>query len=367
MERDQWKQFDFLLLAVVLVLVGWGLAMIYSATYRLSGTPAVDPRVYQQAVFLGVGLLAAVAVLLVDYNLFRDFAIPIYVLGVLSLAGVLAIGQITHGSQRWVDLGFFTIQPSEPAKLAVIIGLSRYLTDHEDKIHEFRHILLTLVMVAVPAGLTLLQPDMTTAAVYLAIWLGMAVMAGMRFWHSLALICFGVATGPLAWLLMHDYQRDRVRVFLGLENDPTGKGYNAIQAVIGVGAGGWFGRGFTSGTQSQLHFLRVQYADYIFSVLAEEMGFVGALALFAIFLFVCWRCLSIAGRCIQTFPRLLVTGVVMMFGFQVFVNIGMNIGLLPPAGVTLPLISYGGSSLITALAAIGLVENVALRLREERR
>ncbi|MCL4371591.1 MAG: rod shape-determining protein RodA [Chloroflexi bacterium] len=367
MERDQWKQFDFLLMAVVLVLVGWGLAMIYSATYRLSGTPAVDPRVYQQAVFLAVGLLAAAVVLFIDYNLFRDFAMPIYIVGVLSLAGVLVIGQITHGSQRWVDLGFFSIQPSEPAKLTVIIGLSRYLADHEDQIHEFKHILVTLLMAAIPAGLTLAQPDMTTAAVYIAIWLGMAVMAGMRFWHTMALTCFGIATGPLAWMFMHDYQRDRVRVFLGLEDDPTGKGYNAIQAVIGVGAGGWFGRGFTSGTQSQLHFLRVQYADYIFSVLAEELGFIGALALFFIFLFLCWRCLGVAGRCPQTFPRLVVTGVVVMFAFQVFVNIGMNIGLLPPAGVTLPFISYGGSSLITALAAVGLVQNVALRRREERR
>ncbi len=367
MERDQWKQFDFLLMATVLVLVGWGLAMIYSATYQLSGSPAVDPRVYQQAAFLAVGLMAAAAVFVIDYNMLRDFAIPIYILGVLSLVAVLGIGQITHGSQRWVNVGFFNIQPSEPAKLAAIIGLSRYLADREDRMHEFKHILISLGMAIIPAGLTAVQPDMTTAAVYIAMWLGMAAMAGMRFWHAMALGCFALASGPIAWLAMHDYQKDRVRVFLGLEDDPTGKGYNAIQAVIGVGAGGWFGRGFTSGTQSQLHFLRVQYADYIFSVLAEELGFIGSVALFCVFLFLCWRILGVAERCQRGFPRLVVTGVVVMFAFQVFVNAGMNIGLLPPAGVTLPFISYGGSSLITALAAVGLVQNVALRLRDERR
>ncbi len=367
MERDQWKQFDFLLMLTTLVLVGWGLAMIYSATYQLSGTPSIDPRVFQQAAFLGVGLLAAAAAFVIDYNILRDFAIPIYVVGVVSLIAVLAIGQVTHGSQRWFPMGFFNIQPSEPAKLATIIGLSRYLADREDRIHEFKYVILSMVMTFVPAGLTALQPDMTTSGVFVAIWVGVVAMAGMRFWHGLALACFAMASGPLAWMVMHDYQRDRVRVFLGIEDDPTGKGYNAIQAVIGVGAGGWFGMGFTSGTQSQLHFLRVQYADYIFSVLAEELGFIGSLALFGIFLFFCWRILGVAARCQRTFPRLVVTGIVVMFAFQVFVNVGMNIGLLPPAGITLPFISYGGSSLITALVAVGLVQNIAFRRRDERR
>ncbi len=367
MEREEWKQFDLLLLLVVFLLVGWGLALIYSATYRLSGAPSVDPRVYQQMLFFAVGLVAAAIVVLLNYSLLKDFAYLIYGAGVVSLVVVLLMGRITHGAQRWFDLGFTTLQPSEPAKLAVIIGLACFMADHEDQMRQFKWVLASLGVVGVPVVLTMLQPDLTTALVYVAIWGGMAIMAGMRFLHTIALGCFTAATGPLAWAFMQEYQRDRVRVFLGLVDDPTGKAYNAIQAVIGVGSGGWLGRGFTAGTQSQLHFLRVQYADYIFSVLAEELGFIGGLGLFVLFVVLSWRCFGIAGRCHQAFPRLLVTGVAVMLIFQVFVNAGMNIGLLPSAGITLPFISYGGSSLLSAMIAIGLVENVALRLRSERR
>jgi rod shape determining protein RodA len=341
--------------------------MIYSATYRLGGAPGVDPRVLQQALYFAAGLGLAALTIYINYDIYRDLGVIIYVIGVVSLVAVLVIGQVTHGSQRWFDLGFTTIQPSEAAKLTTIIGLAKYLADREEKMRQFRFVMASLVLAAIPAVLTLLQPDMTTATVFLAIWLGMALMAGMRSLYAIALALFTAAIGPLAWMIMHEYQRDRVRVFLGLIDDPTGTSYNATQALIGVGSGGMYGRGFTAGSQSQLHFLRVQYADYIFSVLAEELGFIGSVALFGLLVFICWQCIGVAGRCQQSFPRLVVTGIATMIFYQSFVNIGMNIGVLPPAGITLPFVSYGGSSLLTALISIGLVENVALRARVEPR
>jgi rod shape determining protein RodA len=233
-ERDQWKQIDFLLIGTVSVLVLFGVFMIHSATYQLSGAPGVDGRVYQQGGFFAAGVVFAIVAVYISYSVYRDMGWVIYGAGVLFLAAVLIIGQVTHGSQRWVDIGFTTVQPSELAKMTTIIGLAKYLADREQKMRQFRYVFTSLILALIPAGLTLLQPDMTTASVFLAIWVGMTLMAGMRFLYAAALTSFAAAVGPLAWMVMHEYQRDRVRVFLGLVDDPTGKSYNAIQALIGI-------------------------------------------------------------------------------------------------------------------------------------
>jgi rod shape determining protein RodA len=337
--------------------------MIYSATYETEPNASIDPRVLRHVVYAAIGALAMVLLIGLDYRALANVASALWLTAVAALVLVLALGRLAHGAQRWIDLGFFQLQPSEPAKLFVIIALARYFSTRRERIHHFRTILVSLGIVLVPFFLTLVEPDLGTASVFLAIWLGMAFAAGVRWRHFAIIGGLGLATLPVAWNLVPGYMRARVLIFLNPEADALDQGYNIIQAAISVGSGGWFGRGFLSGTQSQLHFLRVQYADFIFAVLAEELGFVGAMALFALFAILIFRGLRAAYVASEPFGRLLPVGVITMLMFQLFVNVGMNVSLLPVAGIPLPFISFGGSSLITFMAAIGIVESVTMRHR----
>jgi rod shape determining protein RodA len=337
--------------------------MIYSATFETEPGASIDPRVLRHVVYAAIGTLAMVLLIGLDYRALANVAAALWLTAVAALVLVLALGRLAHGAQRWIDLGFFQLQPSEPAKLFVIIALARYFSTRRERIHHFRTVLVSLGIVLVPFFLTLAEPDLGTASVFLAIWLGMAFAAGMRWRHFAIIGGLGLATLPVAWNLVPGYMRARVLIFLNPEADALDQGYNIIQAAISVGSGGWFGRGFLSGTQSQLHFLRVQYADFIFAVLAEELGFVGAMALFALFAILIFRGLRAAYIASEPFGRLLPVGVISMLMFQLFVNVGMNVSLLPVAGIPLPFISFGGSSLITFMAAIGIVESVTMRHR----
>ncbi|MBI2941991.1 MAG: rod shape-determining protein RodA [Chloroflexi bacterium] len=361
--RD-WRHFDLTLFGAAVLLVAYGLLMIYSATLGIEDGGALDSRVIRQAAYAAIGFCLLLLVSAMDYHMLATLAYAMYAVTIVLLTVVLITGQIFHGAQRWIDLGLFPLQPSEAAKLATALALARYLSDRGERIHQARFILRTLLFPAMPAALILAQPDVGTAAIQFAIWLGVIVVAGARFVHLGALLGATIALTPLAWLLMQDYMRKRVMIFLDPASDPLGAGYNVIQALIGVGSGGLLGRGFTSGTQSQLHFLRVKYADFIFSVLAEELGFVGAMVLLALFLVVLLRGLRVMFISADTFGRLTATGLLSAILLQVSVNIGMNIGLLPVTGVTLPLISYGGSSLLTVLVSLGVLESVAMRHRK---
>jgi len=291
---------------------------------------------------------------------------PFYVFGIALLVAVMVVGFSSGGSQRWIKLPFFDLQPSEPVKLLVIIAVARYLADHHDTMHQFRHVIVTMVQVAIPLALVARQPDLGTALTIGAIWLGMIVMAGVRWRHLLTLAVMAVAGLPLAWLkLLTDYQRERLIIFLNPNLDPLGAGYNIIQSRISVGSGGLLGRGLNSGTQSQLHFLRVQHTDYIFAVLGEELGFVGGFLVILLYAVLVLQILTIANRSRDHFGQLLACGIASMLVFQVFVNIGMNIGLMPVTGIPLPFISYGRSSLFTLLACVGVLESIAWRQREE--
>lgn len=337
--------------------------MIYSATYGTEPGAAIDPRVVRHVLYAAIGTLAMVLLIGLDYRALANVAAPLWLVAVAALVLVLALGRLAHGAQRWIDLGFFQLQPSEPAKLLVIIALARYFSTRRERIHHLRTILISLGITLVPFMLTLAEPDLGTASVFLAIWLGMAFAAGMR-WRHLAIIGgLGLAVLPFAWNVVPRYMRERVLIFMDPYSKPLEDGYNIIQAQISVGSGGWLGRGFLSGTQSQLHFLRVQYADFIFAVLAEELGFIGAMALFALFGIVIFRGLRAAYLASEPFGRLLPVGIVSMLMFQLFVNVGMNVSLLPVAGIPLPFISFGGSSLITFMAAIGIIESVTMRHR----
>ena len=283
---------------------------------------------------------------------------PLYVL-VLGILGVIfLIGQVSGGSQRWIGAG--AIQPSELSKVLMIVVLAKFLSDHEEELDRIGTVLTSLIIVGVPMLLIYLQPDLGTALTMIAIWAAMIWLAGMRFRHLALLVAGGLAALPLVWMNLEDYMKQRLLLFINPAGDPD-QYFNVHQALVSIGSGGWIGKGLTKGSQSQLHFLRVRHTDFIFAVTAEELGFLGAVAMIGLLVFLLWRTLRIAERSRDTFGRLLAAGVGGLILFQSVINIGMNLGLMPVTGIPLPFVSYGGSSFLTLMLGIGLVESVAMR------
>lgn len=281
---------------------------------------------------------------------------------VLGLLGVIFVaGQVAGGSQRWLGEG--TIQPSELAKILVIVVLAKFLADREDRMEQFSTVLTSLLVVAVPMFLIYLQPDLGTALTLVAIWVAMMWMAGTRLRHLLVLVLAGVAALPLVWLNLEGYMKQRIMLFVNPAGDPDSY-FNVHQSLVSIGSGGWTGKGLTEGTQSQLHFLRVRHTDFIFAVTAEELGLLGAVVMMGLLVLVLWRTLRVAERSRDMLGRLIAAGVAAVILFQSVVNIGMNLGLMPVTGIPLPFVSYGGSSLLTLMLAIGLVESVAMRRKK---
>ena len=280
----------------------------------------------------------------------------VLMLGVLGI--VFVIGQVSGGAQRWLGAG--AIQPSELSKIMVIIVLAKFLEDREEGGDRFSTIITSLGLVGVPMILIYLQPDLGTALSLVAIWFAMIWMAGIRLRYLLLLIGGGVAALPLVWMNLEEYMQKRLLLFVNPNSDPDSY-FNVHQALVSIGSGGWTGKGLTHGTQSQLHFLRVRHTDFIFAVTAEELGFLGAVAMIGLIFFLLWRMLHVAGQARATFGRLLVSGIAGLIFFQSAINIGMNLGLMPVTGIPLPFVSYGGSSFLTLILGVGLVESVAMR------
>ena len=368
MQPPLWRRLDPWLLLVALALVTYGLLLVHSATYlpEEGSRWPLSSWALRQALYAVVGFAALGALAFVDYRWYRGLAYPLYLASIVSLGLLLVFGhgQEEYGAQRWLGLGPMAIQPSEPAKLILILTLARFFADGGEEAPSLRRILLSLVLVGLPVGLVYLQPDLGTAVSLLGIWAAMVLVAGTRVVYLVGLGFAGILVAPLAWLSLRDYMRQRVLIFLHPESDPFGAGYNILQAKISIGSGGLLGRGLTNGTQTQLRYLRVAHSDFIFSVLAEELGLVGVLALFALLLALLFRVLRVAERARDDFGRLAATGVAAMLGFQAIVNVGANLTLLPVAGIPLPFISSGGSALITNLAALGIVQSILIyRLR----
>jgi rod shape determining protein RodA len=356
------RHFDPVLIILACALVLYGLVLLYSASLsNYSGLSPGHPLV-KQAVFacLGLGVMAAVAWF--DYRAFGQMAPGLYIFAIVFLTGVLAVGDSAYGSTRWYSFAGQQIQASEVAKILVIIALARYLADRQSRIQDPRVFLSSLLMTAVPAGLVLIEPDMGTALVFGAIWLGMVVMAGANLRHVFTLLGLVLALLPFAALLvLDDYQLERFRLWINPNDDPLGGGFNIIQAKISIGSGGIFGRGLTEGSQTQMDFLQTSTTDYIFSVLGEELGLIGACVLFALFIALLFRGIRTATISQDPFGRLIATGIVIMILFQVFINVAVNIQLVPVTGIPLPFVSQGGSSLIMMFAALGLLEGIAMR------
>jgi rod shape determining protein RodA len=357
MARRLWRNFDWVLLGTALLLIVYGIAMISSAT---RGTEDLADYWRRQALFAASGLILLLAVAAFDYRFYENLHIPLYVLTIALLVIVFAIGEITQGVQRWI--GANAIQPSELAKIIVIIGLAKLLADHDGEMTQLRNLLLSLGYILLPMALIYLQPDLSTALLMGFIWLAMVLMAGVRLVHLGALTVAGALASPLVWLTLQDYMRQRILLFIDPQGNPDDY-YNVQQALISIGSGGWLGKGFGNGTQSQLHFLRVRHTDFIFSVISEELGLLGAIVLFALFTLLLWRILRVAAIAQDPFGRLICVGVAVIIFLQTTVNIGVNLGLLPVTGLPLPLVSYGGSSLWTFLVSLGLVESVAMRYK----
>ncbi len=342
----------YVLLIALLGAVGY--AMLYSAAGG-----AHDPWAWRHAVRLALGLLVMVTVALVDPRLWYRYAYLAYGAAFASLVTVELLGALAKGAQRWIDLGFVQLQPSEVMKIALVLALARYF--HGATLPQVgRPLFLVppLLMIAAPAALVLKQPDLGTALMLLAAGAAILLLAGVRWW-KFALAGAAVAAAlPVAWQQLHDYQRQRVLTFLNPETDPLGAGYHIIQSKIALGAGGLWGQGFLQGTQAQLSFLPEKHTDFVFTMLAEEHGLVGGLAVLALYGCVLLLGLLFAFRARSHFGRLVAAGVSVTVFLYVVINVAMVTGLIPVVGVPLPLISYGGTAMMTVLVGCGLALGV---------
>lgn len=359
-----WRNFDPLLLLITAALIGFGAAMLYSSSFNTEAANfwSMDSPASRHLLYASVGLGVMLVVATIDYHLYGQWAPGIYVitLGILML--VIAMGQTEYGATRWLDSPLMPVQPSELAKMMTIVVLARFFSWREAKIKSVWTTAGSLAIAAVPAGLVFLQPNLGTAVIFGGAWLGMALIAGTPWWHFAVLFGSGLLALPIALqYALRGYMHDRLALFLDPGADPLGAGYNVLQSEISVGSGGFWGKGFLNGTQTQLHYLRIQKTDFIFSVVGEELGFIGAVLLFGLFVLLLFRALRAATLAPDTMGRLIVAGVVSVILLQVFINIGVNVRLLPVTGIPLPFISSGGSSLISTLLALGLVQSVVMR------
>lgn len=358
----RFDQVDPFLLIATLLLIAYGLVMTYSVTAE-SRTFTGDPMqfVYRGAIWAAIGLGVMVAVAWFDYAWLGTLAPLLYLLTLGLLGVVLAIGHESLGAQRSVNLGGMSFQFSEVAKVLAIIVLAKYFADRSDRMRSPLTIAGGLVLLGPPVLLVYKQPDLGTSLVFIAIFFGLAFMAGARVWQLVGLVAMGGAAFPLMWSLLKPYQQARLTAFLDPYGDPQGAGWNIIQSLIAVGSGAATGKGLTAGTQSPLGYLPIAESDFVFAGLAEDLGFMGAVILFALYVVLLVAALRIAFRSRDAFGTFLGGGIVAMLLFQIMVNVGMAISLMPVTGIPLPFISHGGSSLVSICFALGVLQSVSMR------
>ncbi len=360
-----WKDFDLYILITTVVLIGFGSLTIYSADG--GGAFTVANLGIRQALYGSLGLVAMLIVASIDYRILGSLAWAIYGATVLALALVLipGIGGEIAGSRRWFDLGFTTVQPSEFAKVATVLALSAFVASRGEEMREFGNVVISLLIVLIPMGLVFEQPDLGSSLVFAVIWISVMTVAHLQKRYWAALLIAAPAIVLIGWeFLLEDYQRRRWTVFLNPEADARGDGFNLIQARISIGSGGLRGFGIEGGTQSQLGLLKVRESDFIFAHASGMFGFIGMCALMLSFMILLWRCLHVSEVARDRLGQAIAVGVTGMIFFQAFVNIGMNIGLMPVTGITLPFVSSGLSSLWAFLMAEGLLQSVLIRQRK---
>jgi rod shape determining protein RodA len=352
---------DWPLLAAVTLLLLIGLATIYSVTWNIAAD-APGAEFWRQLYAVPVGLAALAVCLLVDYRTLTQRSVLIYLGLVVALVAVLFFGVVVKGARRWLDLGFGSLQPSEFARLGVALVLAMWYGEGRRSARSVADLAGGGLIIGIPLLLIFLQPDFGTAVLLLPVYIGVVYLAGLRLkWIGIGLLVL-VLLSPAIWMWgMEDYQKGRVITFLNPELDPRGDGWQQIQAKVTVGSGGLFGKGFRQGTQGAYRFLPEGHNDFVFAVLAEEHGFLGVIVVLGLYLFVILRSVDAAKLAKDRVGAFLVVGIVSWFTFQVVYNITMQAGLVPVKGLTLPLMSYGGSSLVATLAGFGLILNVRMR------
>ena len=354
------RRTDVTLILAAAAIVVMSLVIIGSATHV--NTPSEERYwfVQRQGISIIVDIALAAFLMNFDYKILQRYGNHFYVFNLVLLVLVMLVGQTALGAQRWIALGPISIQPSEFSKLIMIIALAAMI-EKRDKIDSIVDLVPVAAYVGVPFLLVLKQPDLGTSLVFLAIFFGMVFAAGIRLRLLFGIFAAGLAAMPVLWHFLKDYQKMRIMVFMDPNVDPLGAGYHIIQSKIAIGSGMLFGKGLFGGTQSQLNFLPENHTDFIFSVVGEELGFVGCTVLLLLYLIVLWRGIRIAQNASDTFGRLLAVGITSMIAFHVLVNVGMTMGIMPVTGIPLPLMSYGVSSLTTNIMAIAILLNIQLR------
>ena len=347
--------------------------LILSATKSGDASLLANSFLKKQMIAALIGILAIIVSLLFNYEILRDYAEIIYIANLLLLGIVLVIGQTVKGGQSWISLGRFNFQPAEITKLIVIIMLAHVLAKDKYNVQNFFGMVIPGLYVFIPFSLILLQNDLGSSLVLLAIFIGMIYVAGANAKFLFGSI-FGVLVSAVSWVAAHiylgvyiplkEYQLNRLLVLVNPSRDPLGSGYNVRQSKIAIGSGGLFGKGLFTGSQNQLNFLPEKHTDFIFSVLGEELGFIGAIIILLLYFLLLWRALIVAREAKDKFGEYVVIGIISMLGFHIFQNVGMAVGLMPVTGIPLPFLSYGGSSLITNLLGIGLILNINIRKKK---
>jgi len=359
-DRRLITHFDWRLAATILAMALLGVLTIYSAN-ALAASAFRRTLHLRQVIWVGVGLAGMLTTCLVSYRNLGRFAYVIFGLSVALLVLVLFIGKAGLGAHRWIRIGSFAFQPSEFAKLSLVLFLARYFDDHRETLREPRTMLLPAGLTGLCMLLVLKQPDLGTALLLGFIALGLMFMLGLHWRRLIPFVVGGVAVAPLLWMILKEYQRRRIFVFLNPDLDPLGAGYHIAQSKIAVGSGGAFGKGWLAASQSQLNFLPLNHTDFIFAVLAEQWGFLGGLLVLLAYFYLITKGFQIARDCTDLFAALLAAGVSAMLAIQVLVNVAMVLGMMPVVGIPLPLLSYGGSSLLVTMLGLGLLLNIRMR------
>jgi len=347
---------------IVLLLGAAGLMTVYSAVTADPPPAAQKVLFYKQLIWFTLGFIVMTASFSFNYRVLERWAHPLYVVCVVLLLGVVVFGKLAGGSRRWLALGPIHLQPSELIKIAIVLVLAKYFSKGSDpRGFSLKELIRPMLMTGLPFALIVIQPDLGTAGLVALIAVTMALFVKVERRALILLVASAGATIPFVWSLLKDYQKQRILTFLNPDQDPLGAGYHIIQSKIAIGSGMIFGKGYLQGTQNALSFLPEEHTDFIFSVLAEEWGAVGSMVVLLLFLVLILWGLNIAHRCRDPFGNILAIGITALLAWQVMINIGMTMGLMPVVGVPLPLISYGGSSTLTVAICIGLLMNISMR------
>ncbi len=355
--KQNFKNFNWVLLSTAIGLALIGILLIYSATYTQNPSNHLSLPL-KQTLWLILGLIALFLAFRIDYHFLISIAFPFYFVTMFLLLLVLIVGEARLGAQRWLQIGGFALQPSELAKISLILILAYQLEKHKGNLFQVKSLVMPTLLMLFPTVLICKQPDLGTAVVFFPLYLGMLYLAGVRLKHLITIISAVIVSMPILWFFLKDYQKARLLVFFNPNFDPLGAGYSIIQSKIAIGSGGLWGKGWLTGTQTQLHFLPEHHTDFIFSVLGEEWGFLGTGMVLILYIIIIKQALRICFNARDSLGSLLAGGIVVMLVTQIFINLGVTLGIMPATGIPLPFLSYGGSSLLINLFSVGVLLNI---------